>query len=85
MATPNETQSPGNSFPVAEIRPLFPALTDSDQFIFFDNAAGAQIPQSVLDAVTHHLTSATCSAAAAIRRARRWTRRSPAHEKVWRR
>jgi cysteine desulfurase family protein (TIGR01976 family) len=56
MATPNDTKSPGNSFPVAEIRPLFPALTDSDQFIFFDNAAGAQIPQSVLDAVTHHLT-----------------------------
>jgi cysteine desulfurase family protein (TIGR01976 family) len=55
MATPNETQAAHKSFPVEAIRPLFPALTAADKFIFFDNAAGAQIPQSVLDAVTHHL------------------------------
>ncbi|SRR5579884_364168 len=38
----------------AKVRACFPALQRSD-FIFFDNAAGAQIPQQVLDAVTHHL------------------------------
>jgi cysteine desulfurase family protein (TIGR01976 family) len=30
-------------------------LNSKDNFIFFDNGAGAQIPQSVLDAVCHHL------------------------------
>ena len=35
--------------------PLFPALTRTPEFIFFDNAAGAQVPQVVLDAVNHHL------------------------------
>ena len=37
------------------MRAQFPALQRAGSFIFFDNAAGAQIPQSVLDAVTHHL------------------------------
>jgi cysteine desulfurase family protein (TIGR01976 family) len=43
------------SFPVEDIRAMFPALKQAGDFIFFDNAAGAQIPQSVLDAVTNHL------------------------------
>jgi cysteine desulfurase family protein (TIGR01976 family) len=43
------------SFPVDKIRPMFPALRKAGDFIFLDNAAGAQIPQSVLDAVTAHL------------------------------
>ena len=34
---------------------MFPALQRAGDFIFLDNAAGAQIPQSVLDAVTNHL------------------------------
>ena len=34
---------------------MFPALQRAGAFIFLDNAAGAQIPQSVLDAVTNHL------------------------------
>lgn len=55
MAPPKETPPPRNPFPVDAIRPLFPALNDADRFIFFDNAAGAQIPQNVLDAVTRHL------------------------------
>jgi cysteine desulfurase family protein (TIGR01976 family) len=42
-------------FPVEKIRPLFPALASSPDFTFFDNAAGAQIPQSVLNAVNRHL------------------------------
>lgn len=44
-----------SNFPILSIRRLFPALTCGDNFIFFDNGAGAQIPQSVLDAVCHHL------------------------------
>jgi cysteine desulfurase family protein (TIGR01976 family) len=54
---PNETQNVKTQtlFPVGESRRLFPALRMAGEFIFFDNAAGAQIPQSVLDAITHHL------------------------------
>ncbi|MGO9650244.1 MAG: cysteine desulfurase-like protein [Terriglobales bacterium] len=40
-------------FPVNEVRAAFPALQDG--FIFFDNAAGAQSPQAVLNAVANHL------------------------------
>jgi cysteine desulfurase family protein (TIGR01976 family) len=43
------------AFPVESIRSLFPALHRPPPFIFLDNAAGAQIPQGVLDAVTRHL------------------------------
>ena len=42
-------------FPVEKIRPLFPALASSPDFTFFDNAAGAQIPQTVLQAVNRQL------------------------------
>src|SRR5579862_8915052 len=42
-------------FPVSDLRRQFPALERAGRFIFFDNAAGAQIPQRVLDAVTDHL------------------------------
>lgn len=42
-------------FPVAAVRAAFPALNRTPGFIFFDNAAGAQVPQIVLDAVNHHL------------------------------
>jgi len=44
-------------FPVADLRATFPALMKSGDFVFFDNAAGAQIPQCVLDAVTSHLVN----------------------------
>jgi len=40
-------------FPVEQVRAAFPAL--QDDFIFFDNAAGAQSPRTVLDAVAYHL------------------------------
>lgn len=43
-------------FPIAELRNQFPALSGENPFVFFDNAAGAQIPRIVLDAVVHHLT-----------------------------
>jgi cysteine desulfurase family protein (TIGR01976 family) len=39
--------------PIDEVRAAFPALQDG--FTFFDNAAGAQSPQTVLNAVAHHL------------------------------
>jgi cysteine desulfurase family protein (TIGR01976 family) len=34
---------------------MFPALQRAGSSIFFDNAAGAQIPQGVLDAINQHL------------------------------
>ena len=40
-------------FPVTQLRSTFPAL--QSDFIFFDNAAGAQVPQVVLDAINRHL------------------------------
>jgi cysteine desulfurase family protein (TIGR01976 family) len=42
-----------SQFPIDQVRSAFPAL--QDDFIFFDNAAGAQSPQTVLDTVAHHL------------------------------
>ena len=51
---PAGTQAPA-TFPVETVRAMFPALKKAGSFIFLDNAAGAQIPQSVLDAVTNHL------------------------------
>ncbi len=44
-------------FPIAWIRQQFPALNDGENFVFFDNGAGAQVPQIVLDAVQEHLIS----------------------------
>jgi cysteine desulfurase family protein (TIGR01976 family) len=40
-------------FPIDEVRAAFPALQDG--FIFFDNAAGAQAPDTVLNTVANHL------------------------------
>jgi cysteine desulfurase family protein (TIGR01976 family) len=42
-------------FPAEALRAQFPALQRASDFLFFDNAAGAQVPQSVLDAVNRHL------------------------------
>jgi cysteine desulfurase family protein (TIGR01976 family) len=48
------------NFPCDRIRSLFPALNlpapnGEPGFIFFDNGAGAQIPQAAFDAINHHL------------------------------
>jgi cysteine desulfurase family protein (TIGR01976 family) len=43
------------TFPAEALRAQFPALQRAGSFVFFDNAAGAQVPQSVLDAVNRHL------------------------------
>jgi cysteine desulfurase family protein (TIGR01976 family) len=42
-------------FPVESLRRQFPALERDNFFLFFDNAAGAQVPSRVVDAVTDHL------------------------------
>ena len=42
-------------FPVEAVRAKFPAIARAAPFVYFDNAAGAQLPQNVLDAVAHHL------------------------------
>jgi cysteine desulfurase family protein (TIGR01976 family) len=44
-----------SGFPVESIRAQFPALHRDPSFTFLDNAAGAQVPQIVLDAVNGHL------------------------------
>jgi len=44
-----------NEFPVEKLRLHFPALHQNPEFIFLDNAAGAQAPASVLQAVQDHL------------------------------
>ena len=44
-----------SKFPIESLRSQFPALHRTPPFTFFDNAAGAQVPQIVLDAVNQHL------------------------------
>lgn len=48
-------QSCSAAFPIDSVRASFPALNQSPDFVFFDNAAGAQIPQLVLDTINRHL------------------------------
>jgi cysteine desulfurase family protein (TIGR01976 family) len=45
----------GADFPIDWVRAQFPALARAEPFIFLDNAAGAQVPQAVFDAVNDHL------------------------------
>jgi cysteine desulfurase family protein (TIGR01976 family) len=47
--------SSAEAFPVDALRLQFPALQRADSFVFLDNAAGAQIPDIVLQAVNAHL------------------------------
>ena len=46
-----------NAFPIEHVRAQFPALQPgrAGSFIFFDNAGGAQVPQTVIDAINCHL------------------------------
>jgi cysteine desulfurase family protein (TIGR01976 family) len=55
IPNPEVLSTPNANFPIAAVRTAFPALARPSGFIFFDNAAGAQAPQIVLDAVNHHL------------------------------
>jgi cysteine desulfurase family protein (TIGR01976 family) len=49
------TAAGGDAFPAEALRAEFPALQRARSFVFFDNAAGAQVPQLALDAVNRHL------------------------------
>lgn len=53
--TRTKAQASAAELPVEALRAQFPALQRPGAGIFFDNAAGAQVPQRVLDAVTAHL------------------------------
>jgi cysteine desulfurase family protein (TIGR01976 family) len=46
---------PSLNFSIETIRSFFPALHRPPTFTFFDNAAGAQVPQVVFDAIHRHL------------------------------
>jgi len=54
MSDQSLTPNP-QSLDVEAIRSRFPALAAAKGFVFFDNAAGAQIPWVVLEAVIDHL------------------------------
>jgi cysteine desulfurase family protein (TIGR01976 family) len=47
--------TPEHAFPVERLRAEFPALQRAGNGVFFDNAAGAQVPQAVFDAINEHL------------------------------
>jgi cysteine desulfurase family protein (TIGR01976 family) len=44
-------------FPVDDVRRRFPALARAGEFLFFDNGAGSQVPDTVLEVVADHLLS----------------------------
>ena len=48
-------ENSAEQFPIQSVRAFFPALNQGEDFVFFDNAAGAQVPQMVLDAINKHL------------------------------
>src|SRR5579863_769808 len=49
------SRTKASEFPAQALRTHFPALVRAGSFIFADNAAGAQVPQQVLDAINQHL------------------------------
>ncbi len=49
------SDAPASAFPIDAVRARFPAIERADGFVFLDNAAGAQIPENVLEAINHHL------------------------------
>lgn len=55
LASDTLVKPTASTFPVQACRAQFPAVVGSEPFVFLDNAAGAQLPQNVLDAVQHHL------------------------------
>lgn len=52
---PEIHSQPSPNFSIETVRSFFPALHRPPVFTFFDNAAGAQIPQIVFDAINRHL------------------------------
>src|SRR6516225_7314573 len=62
--------APDKLFPVVDVRQRFPSLATAGPFIFFDNAAGAQVPAGVLEAVADHLLSRNVQRGGPYRRSR---------------
>src|SRR6266550_3396937 len=54
LPRPEPLPSP-EPFPIEQVRRRFPALERARNSVFFDNGAGAQVPDTVLAAVTDHL------------------------------
>src|SRR5579864_8568767 len=55
---------------IEAIRRRFPALERAEPFVFFDNAAGAQVPDTVLAAVADHLLMRNVQRGGPYRRSR---------------
>ncbi|MEZ5500536.1 MAG: cysteine desulfurase-like protein [Steroidobacteraceae bacterium] len=58
MTSPADTPAVATAateFPVMRLREEFPAIAHAGNFAFFDNAAGAQVPRDVFDAIHAHL------------------------------
>src|SRR3984893_6279220 len=55
---------------IEAIRRRFPALAAAGRFIFFDNADGAQVPETVVAAVTDHLLARNVQRGAPYRQSR---------------
>jgi cysteine desulfurase family protein (TIGR01976 family) len=51
----NPTIETAPAFPIDSVREAFPALRAAGDFVFFDNAAGAQIPDASLAEINRHL------------------------------
>ena len=52
---PTPSSAEQSAFPAASLRAQFPALRRDPSLVFFDNAAGAQVPRISLEAVNRHL------------------------------
>ena len=55
MVRQEQIAAPAVTFSSERIRSTFPALHEEPPLIFFDNGAGAQVPQGVIDAINRHL------------------------------
>ncbi len=55
------------NFPVDEVRAQFPALKAAAGTVFFDNPAGTQVPQRVIDAVSNYWTHTNANSGGAFR------------------
>lgn len=61
-----------SEFPIEDVRRQFPALEQArgEPFVFFDNAAGAQVPARVVSAVADHLVARNVQRGGPYRRSR---------------
>ena len=64
-------------FPVTTLREQFPALRHAGSDVFFDNAAGAQVPDAVIEAVKRHLIEHN------VQRGGRYPRSMAVDDMIW--